>query len=107
MNLKERSAEKNPCKGRKVKIKLNYTRVCLILVVLYFCVTFVKQQLKINEYNIEIDSINATIENVKQDIVETNNKLDVASTDEYKESVARSRLGLIKSYEKVFVDINK
>ena len=72
-----------------------------------FCVTFVKQQLKINEYNIEIDSINATIESVKQDIVETNNKLDVAATDEYKESVARSRLGLIKSYEKVFVDINK
>lgn len=107
MELKEKNTQKKACKGRKVRIKLNYTRVCLILVVLYFCVTFVEQQLKINEYNIQIESLNSTIENVKQDIVETNNKLDVAATDEYKESVARSKLGLIKSYEKVFVDINK
>lgn len=107
MELKEKNAPKRAQSVRKVKIKLNYTRVCLILVILYFCVTFIQQQFKLNEYNIQIESLNNTIDSVNQDIVETNSKLDVAATDEYKESVARSKLGLIKSYEKIFVDINK
>lgn len=102
---------KNECvrakSKRKVRLKLNYTRVCLILVVIYFCVTFAQQQFKINEYNIELESLNNSIELVKEEIVETNSKIAAASTDEYKEAVARNKLGLIKSYEKVFIDINK
>ena len=44
----------------------------------------------------------------KQNLVEYyNNKNENISTDEYIESVAREKLGLVKPYETVYVDANK
>ena len=44
----------------------------------------------------------------KQNLVEYyNNKNENISTDEYIESVAREKLGLVKPYETVYIDANK
>ena len=91
----------------KKRFKINYLRVILIITLVYFSVTFIKQQLSINEYNVkikgvkqDIDSANARIEELKEIKTKVNDA-------EYIENVARESLGLIKPYEKVFIDVNK
>ena len=44
----------------------------------------------------------------KKNLIEYyNNQNDNINSDEYIESVARDKLGLVKPYEKVYVDANK
>ena len=98
-------ADKNNKKKRKIKV--DYLRVILIVVLVYFSITFVRQQLSINEYNVKIKS-------VKEDISETKAKIDElkdietkVDDSEYIEKVAREELGYVKPYEKIFIDVNK
>ena len=99
---------KNGVKNNKRrKIKVDYLRVILIIVLVYFSITFVRQQLSINEYNVKIKS-------VKEDITETKAKIDElkdietkVDDSEYIEQVAREELGYVKPYEKIFIDVNK
>lgn len=92
---------------KKRKIKVDYLRVILIIVLVYFSVTFVRQQLSINEYNVKLKS-------VKEDISETKAKIDElkdietkVDDSEYIERIAREELGYVKPYEKIFIDVNK
>ena len=92
---------------KKRKIKVDYLRVLLIIVLVYFSVTFVRQQLSINEYNVKLKS-------VKEDISETKAKIDElkeietkVDDSEYIERIAREELGYVKPYEKIFIDVNK
>ena len=39
------------------KYKVDYLRVILVVSLVFFCTTFVKQQLRINEYNVQIKSV--------------------------------------------------
>lgn len=91
----------------KKRYKVDYVRVTLVVMTIFFSVTFVKQQLEINEYNVKINSI-------KQDIVEAKQKTDRLKSvenrvndSEYIEQVARTELGLVKPYEKIFIDVDK
>lgn len=101
-----RSANQNVNKKKK-KYRIDYVRVILVVCIVYFSVTFVKQQLEINEYNVKID-------NIKQDIADANDKIELlnetkgkANDSEYIEKIAREELGLVKPYEKIFIDVSK
>jgi len=94
-------------KSNKKRYKVDYLRVILIITLVYFSVTVVRQQFSINEYNVKINS-------VKQDIAQANEKIDElkeietkVNDSEYIESVARNELGLVKPYEKIFIDVDK
>lgn len=92
---------------KKRKKSLNIIHVISIAFIAYFGITFFNQQLKLNKYNSQIEMYTKEIE-AKQYLVEYyNNKNENISTDEYIESVAREKLGLVKPYETVYVDSNK
>lgn len=98
-------------KGRKVikkrKKSLNIIHVVSIMFIAYFGYTFCNQQMKINKYDSQIEMYQKEIES-KQNLVEYyNNTNENITTDEYIESVAREKLGLVKPYETVYIDANK
>lgn len=91
----------------KKKYRVDYVRVLLIVCFAYFCITFVKQQLEINEYNVKINSVTEDIADAKQEIDNLNETKIRANDSEYIEKIAREELGLVKPYEKIFVDVSK
>lgn len=99
-------------KSRRVVRKVKKNRVQLphivaVAFVMYFAYTFFDQQLKINRYNSQIEMYNQEIE-AKQNLVEYyNTQNENITSDEYIESVARERLGLVKPYETIYIDANK
>lgn len=98
-------------KGRKVvkrkKKNLNIVHIASIAFIMYFGFTFFNQQLKLNKYNSQIDMYTKEIESKQYLIEYYNNRNENITTDEYIESVAREKLGLVKPYETIYVDSNK
>ena len=98
---------KGRTKVKKRKKSLNIVQIISVVFVAYFGVTFFNQQLKINKYNSQIEMYTEEIE-AKQYLIDYyNEQSENISTDEYIESVAREKLGLVMPYETVYVDSNK
>lgn len=94
-------------KKKKKKLELDYVRIILVAFVVYFAYTFIAQQFSINEYNVKIAGIQAKIDSENDRVEEINTLKTKTNTTEFMEDIARSELGLIKPYEKVFIDVNK
>lgn len=94
-------------KKKKKKIELDYVRIILVAFVIYFAYTFISQQFSINEYDVKIADIKSKIESENDRVEEINILKTKSNTIEFMEDVARSELGLIKPYEKIFIDVNK
>lgn len=94
-------------KKKKKKLELDYVRIILVAFVVYFAYTFIAQQFSINEYNVKIADIQAKIDSENDRVEEINTLKTKTNTTEFMEDIARSELGLIKPYEKVFIDVNK
>lgn len=91
----------------KRKYRVDYLRVLLIVCLVYFSITFVKQQLEINEYNVKIKSVEEDIATAKEQIEVLNETKIKINDSEYLEKIAREECGLVKPYEKIFVDVSK
>ncbi len=89
------------------KIKFDYFKIVIISVTIYFLATFVSQQFKINEYNIKKEYYENEIQAKETRIKEIEETIGNVDSSEYKEKVAREELGLVKPYEKIFIDTNK
>lgn len=87
--------------------KLNIPRVLLFGVFIYFVSVFCIQQFKINEYNIQEEYYNNAISEINDDKAEYEALASQSNTTEYIEKVAREKLGLVKPYEKIFMDVNR
>ena len=94
-------------KKTKKKYRIDYVRVLLIVCVVYFSITFVKQQLEINEYNVKINSVKEDITLAQEGIESLNETKNKTNDAEYIEKIAREEFGLVKPYEKVFIDVSK
>lgn len=97
-------------KGRNIKKRkksLNIVHIVSFAFILYFVITFFDQQIQINKYNSQIEMYNKEIEAKKSLVEYYKNQNENITTDEYIESVAREKLGLVKPYETVYVDSNK
>lgn len=92
---------------KRKKIELDYIRIILVIFVGYFICTIVKQQFSLNEYDVKIADLEMKIETANERVQEINELKEKVNTTEYIETVARNQLGLIKPYEKIFVDVNK
>lgn len=92
---------------KKKKIELDYIRIILVLFVGYFICTIIKQQFSLNEYDVKIADLEMQIEVANEQVEEINELKKKVNTTEYIETIARNELGLIKPYEKIFVDVNK
>ncbi len=92
---------------KKIRYKVDYVRVVLVVALVFFSTTFIKQQFEINEYNVQINSIKQDIDAAEQRTVELKSMEDKVDNSEYIEQIARNELGLVKPYEKIFIDVNK
>jgi len=98
-NLRRKIVEK--------KKRFNFISILFVLIGVYFVTTFVDQQISINKYNSQIVMYKSDISNKEALTKYYDAQQHSVETDEYIEQVARENLGLVKPYEKIFVDVNK
>lgn len=92
---------------KKKRYKVDYVRVLFIITLVYFSVCFVRQQLSINDYNVKIESVNQDIDTANKKIEDLKSVKDKVNDASYIEKIAREECGLVKPYEKIFIDVNK
>lgn len=97
----------NNINGKKSKKKINLTRVLLIGVFVYFASVFCIQQFRINEYKVQEEYYINAISEIDEEKSEYEALASQSNTTEYIEKVAREKLGLVKPYEKIFIDVNR
>ena len=98
-NLRRKNVEK--------KKNISIISMLFMLVSVYFVTTFINQQISINRYNSQIETYKADIANKEALAKYYDEQQASVETDQYIEQVARDNLGLVKPYEKIFVDVNK
>jgi len=97
----------NNISSKKGKKKLKLTRVLLIGVFVYFASVFCIQQFRINEYKVQEEYYTNAISEINEEKAEYEALASQSNTAEYIEKVAREKLGLVKPYEKIFMDVNR
>ncbi len=89
----------------RVKKRVNpILLICMSALVVYFSITFFRQQEEFSVIQSEVRSVEHQIrqeEKVREELLEQQNKAD---TDEFIENIARKKLGMVKSGERLFVD---
>ena len=73
----------------------------------YFAYVFIDQQKVLYAKEIEMDNIQAKIEEEMKLNEELKKQKEMLGSDEYVEKIAREKLGMVKPGERIFVDINK
>ena len=93
--------------NKKSRKKLNFARIFGIGIFAYFISVFCVQQFRINEYKVQEEYYENAIAEINEGKIENEELMAQTNTSEYIEQVARETLGLVKPYEKIFIDINK
>ncbi len=79
----------------------------LLTIFLYLSYVAVGQQKLLNAKDFELSKIENKIKDEMKDNEELIKEKEIINSDEYKEKVAREKLGMVKRDERVFVDIGK
>ena len=79
----------------------------LLIIFLYLSYIAVDQQKLINAKILELDKIENKIKEEERLNEELKKEKEMIQSDEYKEKVAREKLGMVKKNERVFIDIGK
>lgn len=74
---------------------------------IYFICTFIDQQKIIYVNNVKIKNIEDKIYSEQCINEEFKKYKDILDSDEYIEKIAREKLGMVKSGEKIFIDIDR
>ena len=93
--------------NKKSRKKINFAKILLIGIFVYFISVFCIQQFRINEYRVQEEYYENAIAEINEEKQENEELMAQTNTAEYIEQVAREKLGLVKPYEKIFMDINK
>lgn len=93
--------------SKKRKGKMRISMLIIIVLVGYCGYTLFNQQIQINKYNSQISMYEKEIESKNELINYYNKQKSNVNSDEYIEEVARESLGLVKPYEKIFIDASK
>lgn len=102
-----RAGSRTQIQKKKKKLEIDFIRVILVCCVVYFIYTFICQQFSMNEYDIKIAAIEDRIHDATSRVEEIDALKKKVNTTEFIETVARNELGLIKPYEKIFIDVNR
>ena len=90
--------------------KIGKTFLIYIVALIFFFYAFfvfIQQQQEINMINKRTNEYNSLIQEQCEINEQLNERLETVTQDEYIENIARSKLGMVKDREKIFVDINK
>lgn len=89
------------------KKKLNALLLIIMSgLIVYFAVTFIKQQEEINTIQNEMKALRHKIEKEKEIQEELLEQQDIIETDEFIEKIAREKLGMVKEGERIYVDMD-
>lgn len=91
----------------KKKKKSKFWLFILVLLAVVVSPILIDQQRVLYAKNQEMQDLNHKITDETKHKSELEKKKAMLNTDEYAERVAREKLGMIKSDEKVFVDVNR
>lgn len=78
-------------------------RLIFILAVCYVGYTLVSQQITINRIQDQIDDIDRQNKKIEESNKYLNDQIEYAKSDEYKEKIAREKIGLIKPGEIIYI----
>ena len=93
---------------KKAKNKINpIWKVLFILLIAYLSFNLVSQQQLIETRNAELAAVEAKIAAENKRTETLLKEKDMLMSDESLEKIAREKLGMVKSGERVFVDINR
>lgn len=98
--------EKKKEQRKNYKIRIDFTRLILSAVSIYFVICFSCQQIKLNQYRRQKEITEQGILKQKETLKKLEEEMKSENSDELLEKKARE-LGYIKPNEKIFVDINK
>ncbi|MGE5614075.1 MAG: FtsB family cell division protein [Bacillota bacterium] len=79
----------------------------LLIIFLYLSYIAVDQQKLLNAKNLELEKIENKIKEEERLNEELKKEKELIQSDEYKEKVAREKLGMVKKNERVFIDVGK
>ena len=91
-------------KKRSLKRRLSFKGILYVVVCCYLAFIFIGQQSDLNEGKRKIIEIDEKIEAGNKRHQELTEQKSLSNTPEYKEKIARERVGLVKPYETVFID---
>ena len=91
---------------KKKKINL-ILLVAMSGILVYFAVTFVKQQEEINMIENQMKVLKDRIEKEKAVQEELLEQQNIIETDEFIEKIAREKLGMVKPGEKIFIVVDQ
>lgn len=79
----------------------------LLIIFLYFSYIAINQQKLLYAKNLEMKKIENRISEEQAKNEELKSEKEMIQSDEYKEKIAREKLGMVKKNERVYVDIGK
>lgn len=88
----------------KARKKSLIALVIPLVVLIYFCVTFVQQQITISQLSDKETSIKSEIQAQEELKKEINNEMQSENALKRAEKIARDKLGFLKKNERLFVD---
>ncbi len=89
---------------KKRKIIIN---IAMIVLIVYFIITFISQQKKLNSYKTEQEYVASKIEEQEKLNKTLISKKDKINSTEYIEEIAREKLDMYKPNESVYIDVGK
>lgn len=85
------------------KRKLKFSHIIFLVLVCYFGYTLLSQQLMISRKKSELCKYKEQNKKIEEENKYLSDQIEYSKTDEYKEKLAREKIGLIKPGEVVYV----
>ena len=82
-------------------------KVIFLLFLAYAVFIFLDQQKLIDDKNYELARVRSEIEAETQNLSDLEKEKEMLMSDESLERIARSKLGMVKPGERVFIDLNR
>ncbi len=87
--------------------KSSFGMFVLLAIFIYLSYVAVGQQKMLSAKSLEMNKIEDKIKEAAKTNEELKKEQEIIDSDEYKEKVARDKLGMVKRNERVFVDIGQ
>jgi len=104
---RENSKGSNMATGVLSFLGRNIVYIAIVAFAIYIVANFFVQQPYIQAKETEMSKVQSEIEEAKKENGRLQLEKDEIGTREYKEKIAREKLGLVKKGEKVFIDVEE
>lgn len=102
----ERADRKQSRLAKRQRTKKLLFRLALVAFFIFAAVRFCCQQPLLNQYSQQIASLEEQIAQEEKNAEQIEDLKELYESDEYKQRLARERLGLVEPDERVYVDIS-